>query len=133
MKQKDRFVKAGPAAISIVYPPAFKELCRSFDIAPESAINSFIKELSFCAVHFSEKTESQAFAALLFSTMSGAIDGMPDEPSLKKKKIGSHCLLTLMEANEEIKDPVKLATDRRKIIKKWYLQYQKRCVCIENL
>lgn len=132
MKQKAKFVKAGPTVISIVYPLAFRKLCKELDVEPEIAINCLIKELTFYSVIFPVKTKAQTFASLLFSTMPGTISGLPAEPSQKKKKIGTELLLSLMEANSKIGDPGKLAKERKRIIRAAYLEYQKGCVCVEN-
>lgn len=62
MKQKAKFVKAGPTTLSIVYPLAFQRLCKELDVEPEITIKCLIKELTFYSVIFPGKTKAQAFA-----------------------------------------------------------------------
>lgn len=132
MKQKQGFIKAGPSVVSVVYPPGFRELCRCLDIAPASAIEGFIAELSFCGVQFQGRTNTQAAAALLFNAMTDAQDGLPDEPSTLKRKIALPFLLSLTKAQEQIHNLKELDMERKQIISEWYKQYEKQLACTEN-
>ncbi|NML24025.1 hypothetical protein HHL16_24320 [Pseudoflavitalea sp. G-6-1-2] len=132
MKQKQGFIKAGPFVVSAVYPPGFRELCRCLGIAPASAIEGFIAELSLCGVQFQGRTNAQAAAALLFNAMTDARDGLPDEPSELKRKIALPFLLALTKVQEQIHNPIELAVERKRIISEWYKQYEKQLACTGN-